>query len=259
MATPLGLGKTTVWRDLRTTTWPERRRRCDRGHRVLTPDQPARLERWNAGGQDALRLGGEIQQQGDPGSYATVARYAQRVRQAQGQAPRPRRRRRPCPVVAEPHPRLLTARPAAWLVVPHEEQRTKDNAPQRAPRRVPHAAVAEAIDLAQDLVHLVRQRQPQPLAPWRARAAISAVGAWRRCATGLRDDDDALTAGVTLPWSRGPVAGPITRVTRLMRQMCGRASLARLERRFVLAPGRMRESVPHPQASSAMQAPPAAA
>ena len=259
MATHLGIGKKTVFRDLRTPTLPERRRRRDSGHSILNPDKPYLLDRWNAGCHEALRLYGELQQRGYPGSYATVARDAQRLRQAQGQAPRQRRRRSPLPIVAESHQRPLTARQAAWLVVRHEEQRTQDDTQQLAQLRAQHADVAEAIDLAQDFAHLVRQRQPEQLEPWLARAATSAVGAWRRFAKGLRDDFDAVKAGVTLSWSRGPVEGQITRVKLLKRQMFGRASLALLERRFVLAPERLREPVPHPQASSAVQAPPTAA
>jgi transposase len=259
IATHLGIGKNTVFRYLRTTTLPERRRRRDGGHSVLNPYKPYLLDRWNAGCHDALRLYGELQQRGYPGSYATVARYAQRLRQAQGQAPRQRRRRLPLPVVAESHHRVLTARQAAWLVVRHEEQRTEDDAQQLAQLRAQHADVGEAIDLAQDFAQLVRQRQPQELEPWLARAVKSAVGAWRRFAKGLSDDVDAVKAGVTLPWSSGPVEGQITRLKLLKRQMFGRASLALLERRFVLAPGCLRESVPHPQASSEVQAPPAAA
>jgi transposase len=162
-------------------------------------------------------------------------------------------------VVAEPHQRLLTARQAAWLVVRHEEQRTKDDAQQLAQLRAQHADVAEAIDLAQDFVQLVRQRQPQQLEPWLARAAKSVVGAWQRFAKGLQDDYDAVKAGVTLPWSSGPVEGQITRLKLLKRQMFGRAGLPLLERRFVLPPGRLRKPVPHPQASSEVPAQPAAA
>jgi transposase len=203
-----------------------------------------------------LRLYGELQQRSYPGSYATVARYAQRLRQA----PRPRRRRPPLPIVAEPPQRLLTARQGAWLVVRREEQRTQDDAQQLTQLRAQHADVAEAIDLAQDFAHLVRQRQPQQLEPWLARAAKSAVGAWRRFAKGLRDDFDAVKAGVTLPWSSGPVEGQITRLKLLKRQMFGRASLALLERRFVLAPGRLQqEPVSHPQEPPEGQAQPAAA
>ena len=259
MATHLGIGKNTVFRYLRTPTLPERRRRRDSGHSILKPYKPYLLDRWNAGCHEALRLYGELQQRGYPGSYATVARYARCLRQAQGQAPRQRRRRSPLPIVAESHQRPLTARQAAWLVVRHEGQRTQDDTQQLAQLRAQHADVAEAIDLAQDFAHLVRQRQPEQLEPWLARAAKSAVGAWRRFAKGRRDDFDAVKAGVTLSWSRGPVEGQITRVKLLKRQMFGRASLALLERRFGLAPERLREPVPHPQASSAVQAPPTAA
>jgi transposase len=259
IATHLGIGKNTVFRYLRTTTLPERKRRRDSGHSVLTPYKPYLLNRWNAGCHDALRLCGEIQQRGYPGSYATVARYAQRLRQAQGQAPRPRRRRSPLPVVAEPHHRPLTARQAAWLVVRQEGQRTPDDAQQLVQLRAQHADVAEAIDLAQDFAHLVRQRQPEQLDPWLARAAKSAVGAFQRFAKGLRDDYDAIKAGVTLPWSNGPVEGQITRLKLLKRQMFGRASLALLERRFVLAPGHEPGQEQRPLEHSEAQARPAAA
>jgi hypothetical protein len=39
------------------------------------------------------------------------------------------------------------------------------------------------------------------------------------------EDDEAIKAGVTLPWSSGPVAGHINRLKMLKRQMCGRARL----------------------------------
>ena len=161
--------------------------------------------------------------------------------------------------MAEPHHRLLTARQAAWLVVRHAGQRTKDDAQQLAQLRAQHAEVAEAIDLAQDFAQLVRQRQPQALDPWLARAAKRAVGAFPRFAKGLRDDYDAVKAGVTLPWSNGPVEGQITRLKLLKRQMFGRANLTLLERRFVLAPGREPEQGPRALGLSEVQARPAAA
>jgi transposase len=161
--------------------------------------------------------------------------------------------------VAEPHHRLLTARQAAWLVVRHEEKRTQDAAQQLAQLHAQHAEVAEAIDLAQDFVQLVRQRQPQELEPWLARAAKSAVGAFQRFAKGRRDDYDAIKAGGTLPWSSGPVEGQRTRLKLLKRQRFGRASLALLERRCVLAPGREPGQGQRPLARSEVQARPAAA
>ena len=237
IADHLGIGKSTVFRYLRTATLPERTRRSDRGRSVLDPYKPYLLERWNAGCHDALRLCGEIQRRGYPGSYATVVRYAQRLRQAQGQVPRQRPPRQTLPVVVEPRQRLLTARQAAWLVLRREEPRDEEAAQPLAQLRAQHGDVAEAIDLAQDFARLVRQRQGAQLDAWMARVAKSTIAALQRFAKGLADDYDAVKAGLTLPWSNGPVEGQITRLKRLKRQMFGRASLALLERRFVLASG----------------------
>jgi transposase len=258
IATHRGIGKSTVFRDLRTTTSPERTRRRDRGRSVLHPYKSSLVERWNAGCRDALRLYGELQQRGYRGSYATVARSAQRLRQAQGQAPRHRPRQAP-PVVAKPHHQLLTARRAAWLVLRRTDTRHADEPWQLTQLQAQPAELAEAIELTQDFAHLVRQRQGEHLDAWLARVAQSTIGALQRFAKGLSDDDDAVKAGLTLPWSNGPVEGQITRLKRLKRQMFGRASLALLERRFVLAPGRLQEPVPHPQEPSEVQTQPAAA
>jgi transposase len=235
IAQRLGVGKNTVCRYLRTETLPVRKRRTDRARSLLTPYTAYLLERWNAGCRDALRLFRELQQRGYPGSYATVARDAQRLRHAQGEAPRPRRRRHPLPVVTAPPRRFLTPRRATWLVLRLPEQRTPEEEHLLVQLTAQDAELAEAIVLAQDFAQLARQRQPEHLDPWRARAAESPLVPLQRLAKGLRDDNDAVKAGVTLPWSNGPVEGHSNRLQRLKRQMCGRASLQLLQRRFVLA------------------------
>jgi transposase len=105
----------------------------------------------------------------------------------------------------------------------------------------------------------VRQRQGAHLDAWLARVAQSPIVALHRFAKGLADDYDAVKAGLTLPWSNGPVEGHITRLKLLKCQMFGRASLGLLQQRFVLAPRQGQGRVQCPQASSAAQAQPAAA
>ena len=68
------------------------------------------------------------------------------------------------------------------------------------------------------------------------RAASSTLDAVRRFATGLYDDYQAVKAGVTLPWSSGPVEGHINRLKMVKRQMFGRAHLDLLGHRFLRAP-----------------------
>ena len=56
----------------------------------------------------------------------------------------------------------------------------------------------------------------------------------RSFVTGLRRDQDAVTAGLTLPWSSGVVEGHVNRIKMLKRQMYGHASPDLLRRRILL-------------------------
>jgi transposase len=245
IAQHLGMSLRTVQRDLQSATFAGRKRRSDGGDSVLNPYKPYLLERWNAGCYTAMRLFRDLQQRGYPGSYGLVAAYARRLRQAQGLSPGQRYPRRSLPHVVEPVCQPLTPRRATWLVLRREAKRTEAEAQQLAQLRAQSTEVAEAIDLAQDFVALVRQRQPTQLDPWLTRATSSTLEALRRFATGLYEDYAAIKAGVTVPWSTSPVEGHINRLKMLKRQMFGRARLDLLSRRFVRAP-----CEGHPQASA---------
>ncbi len=247
IAQHVGLSLRTVQRDLRTATFAGRKRRSDAGDSLLTPYKPYLLERWNAGCYTAMRLFREIRQRGYGGGYGVVEAYACRLRQAQGLPPGHRRPRQSLPPVAEPVCQPLTPRRATWLVLRREAKRTTAEVQQLTQLHAQSAEVAEAIDLAQDFVTLVRQRQPTELDPWLTRATTSTIEALRRFATGLYEDYEAVKAGVTLPWSSGPVEGHINRLKMLKRQMFGRARLDLLSRRFLLAPRDRRARVPSPQ------------
>jgi transposase len=129
----------------------------------------------------------------------------------------------------------LTPRRATWLVLRRPELRTPEEHERLTQLTAQDATLADAIALAQDFAPLVRQRQPEQLDPWLARAAVSPLVPLQRFAKGLHDDYDAIKAGVALPWSYGPVEGHINRLKTLKRQMFGRASLDLLQRRLMLA------------------------
>ena len=95
--------------------------------------------------------------------------------------------------------------------------------------------MAAAIVLAQDFAQRVRERRADQRDAGLARAADRPFVPWPRFAKGLRDDYDAVNAGLTLGWSHGPVEGHLNRLKMLTRQMCGRASLDLLQRRGLLA------------------------
>jgi transposase len=51
---------------------------------------------------------------------------------------------------------------------------------------------------------------------------------------GIRADQEAVTAGLTLPFSSGAVEGQVKRIKMLKRQMFGRANLDLLRKRVLL-------------------------
>jgi transposase len=236
IARQVGIGKTTVFRYLRTSTFPERQGRRDCGRsRILDPYKDYVLQRWNDGCHDALQLFGEIKAQGYSGSYDTVARYTRRFRTAQGTQPRKRRRSiKQLPKVSEPQKLSLTPRRAAHLVLQEPQKRVADDE-QLVQRMAQHPELAEAIELAQNFAFLVRQRQPDQLDSWLEQALGSQLSPFHRFAKRLQEDYDAVKAGVTLPWSNGQTEGQINRLKMLKRQMYGRAGIELLIRRFLLA------------------------
>jgi transposase len=235
IAQQLGIGRMTVVRSLQAPTFPERKGHTNPGKSVLTPYKERLLKRWNAECREALQLFRDLRRHGYTVSYPTVARYAQRLRQAQGLPPREQRPGHPLPLVVEMQQPPLTTRRATRLVLKRPPQRADEDAQLIAQLQVQHHDLAVAIALAQDFCTLLRARQADRFDDWLARAMASGVAALRRFATGRQADDEAVQASMRLPWSNGPVEGQINRVNMLKRSLFGRATRDLLSRRFLRA------------------------
>jgi transposase len=259
IARQLGMGRATVFRYLHTSTFPERKGRSDRGKSILNAYKDYLVQRWNAGCRDARQLCAELRHRGYRGSYPTVARSTQRLRQAQGVAPRQRLSGQPLVAVSEPRQQPLTARRAAWLVLRRADKRTEGESQQLTQLRAQQSALGEAIALTEDFAQLVRQRQGTQLDTWLERAAKSPLEVFQRFAQGLRDDYAAVKAGMTHSWSTGPVEGHINRLKMLKRQMFGRARLDLLSCRFLRAPRQAQRQTQRSPKPAERLAPPVAA
>ena len=194
-------------RSLQAPTFPERQGRADRGKSLLNAYQDSRVQRGHAGCRDARQVGAALRPRGYRGSDPTVARSTQRLRQAQGVAPRQRLRGRPLMAVRASRQPPLTARRGAWLGLRREEPTHGGRVPAADPWRAQPGELAVALALTADVAPLVRQRQGAPFEPWLERAAQRTLGVLQRLAQGLRDDDAAVKAGMTLSWSTGPRGG----------------------------------------------------
>jgi transposase len=86
-------------------------------------------------------------------------------------------------------------------------------------------------DFAEMLVH----RQGQRLGAWITAVLEDDLPDLHSFVTGLRRDQDAVTAGLTLPYSSGPVEGHVNRIKMIKRHMYGRANPDLLRKRVLLA------------------------
>jgi transposase len=235
IARHLGIGRTTTYRHLKSEVLPERQRRSDAGRSSVDPWGEWVIERWNSGHRNGKQMLRELRAMGFDGNYATVLRYLNRLRDAQGDAAPRRPRARPGPPLVAAPKRVLTPRTAAWTVLRRPERRSAEDRTLLAALREGSPVLDAAVGLAEEFAALVRGREPERLDPWLRRAQDGPVAALRRFAKRLLADLGAVRAAVSLGWSNGQVEGQINRLKMLKRQMFGRAGLDLLERRFLLA------------------------
>ncbi|WP_281249713.1 transposase [Nonomuraea wenchangensis] len=81
---------------------------------------------------------------------------------------------------------------------------------------------------------MMTHRRGQNLETWMNAVLNDDLPELRSFVTGLRRDQDAVTAGLTLPYSSGPVEGHVNRTKMLKRQMYGRANPDLLRKRILL-------------------------
>jgi transposase len=86
--------------------------------------------------------------------------------------------------------------------------------------------------LARRFAAMVRGRDADTLDPWLAEAADSELSTFVQ---GLRRDEAAVRAALTLPWSSGAVEGSVTRLRLIKRQGYGRAGFDLLRARVLHA------------------------
>jgi hypothetical protein len=239
IARQVGLHRKTVAYYVRAESYPVRARPVS----VLDPYKPSVLDCWNRGCRTGMRLYEEMQRQGYRGGRSTVLDYFTQLRKAQGLAPRTRTVQ-PGPPVPEPSVQGCTPRQATWLVLRQPDHLTAEEHVQLDQLRPAHPAFAQASVLAQDFARRLRARQPERLEAWLQQAATSSLTALRRLAKSFQRDYAAVKAGMTLPWSSGPVEGHINRLKMLKRHMYGRAHLDLLSRRFVWVPHKGQTQAP---------------
>lgn len=97
------------------------------------------------------------------------------------------------------------------------------------------AALALAVELADEFLQLLRQQRADAFDDWLIKALKSSLKPFVQFAEGLFEDYAAVKASMMTTVSNGPVEGLNNRLKMLKRQMYGRGGLELLTKRFVLA------------------------
>ena len=193
------------------------------GRRVtaLDPYLPYLQKRWREGQHVATFLFDDIYKKGYRGSKRTVRRHVEAWRTAEPPPPA--------------HVRLPGPRTLAWLLLRRpsdlddEEQALLKQLYERS------AELLSARQLAQHFLRLVRERHGHELDVWVADVHATGPPELRGFSRNLRNDWDAVHAGLTEHWSSGCVEGNVNKVKVAKRQMFGRARFDLLRKRVLLA------------------------
>jgi transposase len=92
-----------------------------------------------------------------------------------------------------------------------------------------------AAELVRSFAAIMTQRHGHRLDEWLTRAEQADLPGINRFVNGVISDLSAVTAGLSLPFSSGPVEGNVNRIKMLKRQMFGRAGFALLRKRVLLS------------------------
>ena len=95
--------------------------------------------------------------------------------------------------------------------------------------------------LVDEFLHMVRERTGERLDSWLKKVDASHLQAFQTFVTGVHKDKEAALAGLTLPWSNGPLEGNINRLKLIKRSMYGRAEFDLLKLRVLYQSKKIQE------------------
>jgi transposase len=177
-------------------------------------------QRWNQGCTDAAQLTKELKAQGYAGSDQTVRRYLRLFRHG-----RPTPPPRPTPPTVREVTGWIMRRPDE--LDPKEQTRLKEVL-ARCPQL--EAASGHVAAFAEIMSGLRGNR----LEVWIGKVEADDLPELCSFITGIRRDYQAVTNGLSLPYSSGAVEGNVNRIKMLKRQMYGRAGFDLLRKRVLL-------------------------
>jgi Transposase len=189
---------------------------------ILDPFKPYLGQRWNQGITSAAALHEEIRARGWTGDCLTVSRYLRQFRTADG---RDRQARAQPQLPAPAAPPLPKPRQVTRWIMTHPDHLAGDDAADLARLLNTSPALAAAAGHVRSFAGMMTRRQGLlALEDWLTAVEADDQPALHSFARGIRRDQQAVTAGLALPFSSGALEGKNCKIKYLKRLMYGRAN-----------------------------------
>jgi transposase len=176
----------------------------------------------------------EIRERGYTGSQSIVTTYITKLRLLRGGVELGGNRIRNRPYAAISLKKLPTVYQISWWVI-LDRAKLKEDIDKLTQLCAVQPQLAKTYELVQDFNDLLRQRQAGGLNEWLDKMVGSEVPELVSVGRGMRQDEAAVAAGLTLPWSQGVVEETINKLKMVKRTMYGRAGLSLLTKRLLAA------------------------
>ncbi|MGP4048824.1 ISL3 family transposase [Streptomyces sp. 2A115] len=223
----LRLDHSTVRRFTRARSLDELLVKATNRASILDEHKPYLHQRWREGCHDIPQLHREVRARGFTGDIQCVRRYFRPFKMPH--SPKPKNPPVPTP---ESRPAPKPRRVARWIMTSPGHLAETDAAELKEIRAAcPHLdATARHV---RDFADMMRDLRGEELPAWMDRVLADDLPALHSLVNGMRRDLDAVTAGLSTPWSSGQVEGHVTRAKLLKRMGFGRANLDLLRRRIL--------------------------
>jgi transposase len=244
MASRVGIGERTVHRWLAHGSFPEARRRRRRPS-LIDPYERYVLKWWQEGHRNGSQLYRELKAQGYKGSSKAMYNYLATLRAPQSNSskssPWKSQERKSVPLSPAPL-EDFSARRATWLFVRQPDELDETQQKELALIRQASPSAEAAYRLVQAFMQMIREQTGHQLETWLSSVEESTLPEFKSFAKGIQQDKAAVLAGLTLPWSNGPLEGHVNRLKLIKRSMYGRAKLRLLRQRVLRSSPKKRKS-----------------
>lgn len=232
IARRLGLARGTAAKFASAASIDELLVKATRRPSILDPFKPYLNQRWNDGVTSATALHAEIRARGWTGDIQAVFRYLRQFRTADG---RDRQARAQPQLTAPSAPPPPKPRQVTRWIMTHPDHLASDDAAELARLLDASPALAAAAGHVRSFAGMMTRRQGLlALEDWLTAVEAGNQPGLHSFARGIRRDQQAVTAGLALPYSSGALEGKNCKIKYLKRLMYGRANFDLLRKMALL-------------------------